>query len=194
MWGIELKRHSEVSLSRQIYLALREQMTVGQLQSGEALPSTRELAKQLSVSRNTAYEAYEMLSAEGYIVSRRGSQTRVAAGLRLEKKAPVLEEPRQTVPPVQEYQADFRTGQPDLRRFPKHLWLQLLRKATDNFPTENWGYTGPQGLPVLREEIAAWLLGAGDLQFLPRIFLSRQEPHKRSTYWQICCFWKGRKF
>ncbi|CQR73162.1 HTH-type transcriptional regulatory protein GabR [Sporomusa ovata DSM 2662] len=158
MWIMNLRRHSEVSLARQIYQVLREQMTAGQLRPGELLPSTRELAKLLSVSRNTTYEAYEMLSAEGYIVSRQGSQTRVAAGLHLEKPAPALEDLRKAVQSAATYLADFRTGRPDLQRFPRTMWLQLLRKATENLSAMQWGYTGPEGLPVLREEIAAWLL------------------------------------
>lgn len=158
MWRMNLRRHGEVSLARQIYQLLRDQMTEGLLPPGELLPSTRELAKQLSVSRNTTYEAYEMLSAEGYVVSRQGSQTRVAEGLRLEKPAPVLEDLRKTAQPADEYLADFRTGRPDLKRFPRNLWLQLLRKASENLSVSQWGYTGPDGLLVLREEIAAWLL------------------------------------
>lgn len=154
---MNLKRHSEISLARQIYQLLRDQMLAGQLSPGELLPSTRELAKQLAVSRNTTYEAYEMLSAEGYIVSRPGSQTRVAEGLFLEKPAPDSANLRKTPHPVYEYSADFRTGRPDLQRFPRNMWLQLLRKATVNLSPGQWGYTGPEGLPALREEIAAWL-------------------------------------
>lgn len=122
MLGIELQRNSNMSLARQIYQILRVQMTAGQLQPDEVLPSTRELAQQLSVSRNTAYEAYEMLSAEGYIVSRQGGTTRVAEGLCLEKPVPGTEI-RKTTQPNYRYLADFRTGQPDLRRFPMLVFL-----------------------------------------------------------------------
>ncbi|MDF2875255.1 MAG: gabR 2 [Sporomusa sp.] len=171
MWGIELQRHGEVSLARQLYQVLCNQMTAGQLKPGDVLPSTRELAKQLAVSRNTTCEAYEMLSAEGYILSRQGAQTRVAAGLGLEKTVPVLEECPQPVLP--ELLADFQTGRPDLRQFPMHLWLQLLRKATDELPPELWGYTGPEGMPALRREIAAWLYRSRGLAALPQdIFIT----------------------
>ena len=171
MWGIELHHHSEVSLARQIYQILRDQMTTGHLKSGEALPSTREMAKQLAVSRNTTYEAYEMLSAEGYIVSRQGAPTRVATGLLLEKPPPVIDECKRTV--STEYFADFQTGRPDLRQFPMPLWLQLLRKATEELPITEWGYTGPDGLPALREEIAAWLYRSRGLAIHPQdIFIT----------------------
>ncbi|MDF2569752.1 MAG: transcriptional regulator with domain and aminotransferase domain [Sporomusa sp.] len=173
MWGIELKRNSEVSLARQIYQVLRGQMTTGQLKPGEALPATRELAKQLSVSRNTVYEAYDMLSAEGYLVTRQGSQTRVAEGLRLEKTVSIKEYFNSSAQPAYEYLADFRTGQPDLKRFPRHLWLQLMRTATETLPAKQWGYTGPEGLMALREEIAAWLFRSRGFMVQPHdIFIT----------------------
>lgn len=167
MWGIELKRNREISLARQIYQALRTQMTAGSLQPGDVLPATRELARQLAVSRNTVYEAYEMLAAEGYIVSRPGSQTRVAAGLQLTTSPPAAE----CVPKTQQFlhcAADFRTGRPELRRFPRHLWLQLLHRAAEQAPLAQWGYTGPEGLAALREEIAAWLLRSRGLTVQPQ--------------------------
>lgn len=172
MWGIELKRHSEVSLARQIYQALRAQMLEGRLMPGEVLPSTRELAKQLNISRNTACEAYEMLAAEGFIETRQGSPSRVAGGLRLEKTT-VAEKSAQPTQLVPHLLADFRTGRPDLRKFPQNSWLQLMRKTAEEMPLEQWGYTGPEGLPLLREEIAAWLWRSKGLMVDPQdIFIT----------------------
>lgn len=173
MLGIQLQRKSDLSLARQIYQILRNQMTEGHLQPGELLPSTRELAQQLSISRNTAYEAYEMLSAEGYIISRQGAPTRVADGLRLEKPTPGPNETKKKTKPAFHYLADFRTGQPDLRQFPMPLWLQLHRKAAAELPIEQWGYTGPEGLPKLRGEIASWLFRNRGLSVHPQdIFIT----------------------
>ena len=173
MLVIELRRHSQLSLARQLYQILRDQMTAGQLPPGELLPSTRELARQLEVSRNTTYEAYEMLSAEGYIVSRPGSQTRVADGLCLEKPVSAPQSLPQKTESQLNYLADFRTGRPDLRRFPQHLWLQLLRKTSETLSPAHWGYSGPEGLPALREEIAAWLLRSRGLAVDPEcIFIT----------------------
>ncbi|MCE5287166.1 MAG: PLP-dependent aminotransferase family protein [Pelosinus sp.] len=158
MWDSKLQRHSELSLARQIYQILCNQMTEGLLKSGDALSSTRELAKSLGVSRNTVYEAYEMLSAEGYTVTRPGAPTRVADGLCLENTMPVMSKNKKPLQAFSRYIADFRTGKPDLRRFPRQTWLQLEHKAAEELPAEKWGYTGPEGLAVLRDEIAAWLL------------------------------------
>lgn len=158
MLGIELVRHSEVTLARQIYCVMREQMTDGRLQPGEALPSTRELARALNISRNTAYEAYEMLSAEGYIVCRQGSPTRVSPGLHLAKSLTVDNALTEKAPYKPQYLVNFRSGQPDLRQFPRYAWLQLMEKTSREFSMEEWGYAGPDGMGSLREEIAAWLL------------------------------------
>ncbi|MHB8074332.1 MocR-like pyridoxine biosynthesis transcription factor PdxR [Desulfosporosinus fructosivorans] len=156
MWGIELQRQGEISLSRQIYQTLRDYIIDGQIKQGEALPSTRELAKQLTVSRNTVSEAYEMLLAEGFVISRQGSPTRVAEGLSLEK-TPFVKRSKETRPHPQSFRADFKTGQPDLRYFPRYLWQQLFVKTFEKMPLNQLGYSGPEGLLPLREEIAAWL-------------------------------------
>jgi len=146
---------------------MRDQMTEGRLRPGQILPSTRELARQLAVSRNTVCEAYEMLAAEGYVESRQGAPTRVAYGLELDKN--------ETRPPSgqadtvrTEIRADFRTGRPDLRRFPQQTWLQLLHRKAAELPLEQWGYSGPAGQPELREEIAAWLFRSKGMAVDPR--------------------------
>ena len=66
-------------LSARIYRQLHEAVLDGRLRSGERLPPTRELARQLDVSRNTVALAYERLTAEGHEVTRRWSFLFVAA-------------------------------------------------------------------------------------------------------------------
>ncbi|KGK86819.1 GntR family transcriptional regulator [Desulfosporosinus sp. HMP52] len=163
MLGIELNRNNELQLWRQIYQYLKELMLSGQLKAGEALPSTRELAKELKVSRNTVCEAYDLLIAEGFILSRQGASTRVSEGLCLEPVKPASS-PKLKSKAVRSISVSFRTGRPDLRQFPRFLWQQLLHKASEELPLEDFGYTGPQGLPALREEIAAWLFRSRGLK------------------------------
>lgn len=74
--GIELDRRK--GLSRQLYEALRQRILDGQLGSGTRLPASRDLAKSLSISRNTAMRAYDQLYAEGFIEGRVGDGTYVA--------------------------------------------------------------------------------------------------------------------
>ena len=61
------------SLYRQLFTSLRQAIIDGNYLAGEKLPSSRELAKSLQISRNTVVSCYEQLTAEGYIVSRPGS-------------------------------------------------------------------------------------------------------------------------
>lgn len=179
MWGITLARNSEITLSRQLYQSLQEQMLQGRLRSGDTLPSTRELAKELTVSRNTVYEAYEMLAAEGYIVSRQGAPTRVADNLALEtiqQSSP--KRSANIVPDTVHYLADFRTGLPDLRQFPRYRWLQQVHQASEKLPPGQWSYTGPEGLTVLREQIAAWLLRSKGMTVDPEdLFITAGATH-----------------
>ena len=65
-------------LHRQIYLQLRERMASGSLASGARVPASRVLARELRVSRNTVEGALRQLQAEGWIVRRVGSGSRVA--------------------------------------------------------------------------------------------------------------------
>ncbi|MGG3507760.1 PLP-dependent aminotransferase family protein [Paenibacillus lautus] len=155
MWGITLHRSSEVSLKRQIYLAIRERIVQGILQPGEAMPSSRQLAIELKVSRNTVNEAFDMLNVEGYVVSRQGAPTRVAEGIVLDNLAEVDPPPRKKAPP--DFAVDFRTGQPELRLFPRYVWQQISMKTLSDMSPTLLGYTGPQGLPSLRDEISLWL-------------------------------------
>ncbi|WP_291215327.1 winged helix-turn-helix domain-containing protein, partial [Hydrogenophaga sp.] len=64
-------------LHRQLYEALRRAMLDGKLGAGERLPSSRDLAEDLSLSRNTVVAAINQLSVEGYLASRVGSGTYV---------------------------------------------------------------------------------------------------------------------
>jgi len=66
-------------LYQQVYRALRGEILSGRLAAAERIPSTREIAHVLHVSRNTAVMAYEQLLAEGYIQARLGSAGTVVA-------------------------------------------------------------------------------------------------------------------
>jgi DNA-binding FadR family transcriptional regulator len=75
---IVLEKSAKIPLCKQIYAALRREIISGRLFTGQRLPSSRVLARHLSASRNTVLEAYERLAADGYLIGRIGSGTRVA--------------------------------------------------------------------------------------------------------------------
>jgi DNA-binding FadR family transcriptional regulator len=78
--AIVLDRASRDPLHRQLAAALRRAIRTGELAPGAAAPATRALAETLGLSRNTVLTAYEELVAEGLLISRAGSATRVCAG------------------------------------------------------------------------------------------------------------------
>ena len=157
MWGIVLHDNSEVGLARQIFLSLKEHILTGQIPQGQALPSTRELAKDLGVSRNTVCDAYDMLWTEGFIVSHQGAPSRVADGLQIQtvQNREKVQETDKSQPVIL---WDFKTGQPDLSLFPWQVWNEIIRDAAGNLSARQLEYSGPKGYEPLCEEIALWLL------------------------------------
>ncbi|RXM21860.1 GntR family transcriptional regulator, partial [Citrobacter sp. AAK_AS5] len=87
---------------------LKRRIMSGQLASNDALPSTREMALALNVSRSTVVEAYDMLLSEGCVESRPGAPTRVAGGLCLTEPAQPLAHSNPA--PKHALKADFHTG------------------------------------------------------------------------------------
>ncbi|MFB7668570.1 PLP-dependent aminotransferase family protein [Kitasatospora sp. NPDC056138] len=136
-------------LERQIRTAIR----TGRLQVGERLPSSRELARRLGLSRGLVQDCYAQLHAEGYLVARVGSATRVAAGA----CAPPTPAPGPPPAASPRMVADFRWGVPDLNGFPLADWLWATREAARTMPTSALDYGDPRGSSVLREVVAGYL-------------------------------------
>jgi GntR family transcriptional regulator/MocR family aminotransferase len=149
---LPLDRGRPEPLRSQLEGGLREAIRSGRLQVEERLPSSRELARQLGVSRGLVQECYDQLQAEGYLSTRVGSATRVAAVATQTTSAPI------TAPaaPVQ-LLADFRSGVPDLGSFPRADWLWAQRESCRNAPTSALDYGDPRGSPALRQVLAGYL-------------------------------------
>ncbi len=75
---MRLDRSAGRPLRSQLETGLRDAIRSGRLRGGERLPSSRELARELGVSRGIVQECFSQLLAEGYLTSRSGSATRVA--------------------------------------------------------------------------------------------------------------------
>ncbi|QHC24160.1 aminotransferase class I/II-fold pyridoxal phosphate-dependent enzyme [Streptomyces sp. GS7] len=132
--------------------ALRDAVRSGRLATGTRLPSGRALAADLGVSRGLVTEAYEQLTAEGYLRSRRGAGTWVGGAVRGEVPVAAGPAPQESVPDV-----DFTPGTPDLSLFPRAAWSAAHRRAVSRLPHRALGYPDPRGLPELRGEIARLL-------------------------------------
>ena len=149
---LTLDRRTGGPLRSQLEGQLREAIRSGRLGVGERLPSSRELARELGLSRGLVQDCYAQLQAEGYLSTQVGSATRVAAGAGIPPVA--------LVPAVvtrQRMVADFLAGVPDLASFPRSDWLWALREASRAAPTAAFGYGDPRGSPALREVLAAYL-------------------------------------
>ncbi|MCC3375400.1 PLP-dependent aminotransferase family protein [Cohnella sp. REN36] len=159
MW-FAIDRRETVPLFRQVLEAFREAILTGRMPAGAKLPSTRELAGELGISRNVALEAYEQLLAEGYIVGRPGAGTYVADGACMKEyesgKAPSAPENRKADAVTRKVGAaiSFKTGQPAADRFPLRLWGTLLQRAAANIAPDDLGYGDPAGWAALRRELA----------------------------------------
>jgi GntR family transcriptional regulator/MocR family aminotransferase len=169
---------SEAALHRQVYRELARLILAGRLAPGSRLPSSRELARELGVARNTILSALDQLASEGYIEGRRGSGTYVAADL--PDKAPLAAEdpaPRHSAPRpapapalasraeplIQAQHAPPRRsgllapGLADVGEFPFEVWARLLARSWRR-PARALATGGsPGGLPALRQAIADYL-------------------------------------
>jgi GntR family transcriptional regulator/MocR family aminotransferase len=166
--GVQLKQGRGLAI--QLYEQLRERMLDGRLQNGVKLPSSRELAELLSVSRNTVIRALDQLYAEGYIAGRIGDGTYVAAEVRHPVKPPAvqgsahaathvdaLDAPiRMPLPPPGPPRA-FRVGVPAFDLFPFDTWARLQGRFWRKPSPARLGYGDPAGDPHLRELIAVYL-------------------------------------
>lgn len=161
-------------LYRQIYDKLRTRILSGELEVGERLPSSRDLADELRVSRNVVLLAYEQLEAEGYTRGRSGSGTYVSEGLagRREgapRRRPSVELSRFGASAAARrsdldfpqrtghgFPYDFVYGQSNPQCFPLAMWQRVLRRHARRtaHPLDN----GPAGgSDSLREAICVHL-------------------------------------
>lgn len=180
--AIALERSQKLPLYRQLYQALRDAILSGQLAPSTRLPSTRVLAQELRVSRNTVLNAYDQLIAEGYLESLVGSGTRVTDALpdeilhvntrsRVEHSASAVipAPPRLSkrgerlskIPFIEQSKPlAFRPGLPALDAFPFKVWGKLLYKSWQLLSTEQLGYHDVMGYWPLREAIVGYLQAA----------------------------------
>lgn len=155
---------------------IRAAIVSGALAPNARLPSSRTLAQDLGVARNTVDWALSQLVADGYIVRRRGAGSFVAAQLP-ERDAPPLIAPRAATPKrepeqrrlsqraqaLRTYPGHYRAATavpftpslPPLELFPRKVWNRLLVRESARPGNDYWAYGASNGLPALREAIAA---------------------------------------
>lgn len=157
---IGIDREDREPIQAQIARQIRSLVLSGRLKPQTRLPSTRALSEELAVARATVVEAYEQLSSEGYLETRSGSGTRVAAELpeTLLTSAP-KQKAKQPVRAGQKREParPFRSGLVDWENFPHDEWGRLLGRFWRNPPVTLLEHNDAFGWLPLREAIARHL-------------------------------------
>ncbi len=176
--AITLNNNSSKPLHQQLYEQLRQAILTGRLTPGERIPSTRFLAKSLSISRFTVTTSYEQLLSEGYLETVTGSGTFVcqqipddliysnpienikkinSAPIKLSQYGDLVNTKNVPRIPEAKLQINFRYGTPALSEFPIKTWRRLLsRYCSANLDWLDYS-TEPLGYQPLRKAIAHYL-------------------------------------
>jgi GntR family transcriptional regulator/MocR family aminotransferase len=178
---IDLDRSSTRSLQEQLYGKVRDLILSGRLAAGARLPSSRELAVDLGISRNTVLCAYDWLKNEGYLDvlnnagvfvsriipdqcitdgSRKAGQSPAAANgpapRRLDPKLHVAT-PARVHSDWKRPSIDFWYGRLDRRNFPLNSWRRLINENLGRADRNLSEYGAPNGCPELRDAVAEHL-------------------------------------
>lgn len=174
---IRIDRQSATPLFRQIEQPLRGAILAGSLSAGARLPSSRALAADLGVSRQTVVQVLESLAAEGFLEMRQGSGTFVAGTIpghvphRLNRQ---MERGPATLAPLRVSGLGMRFGSgevefnpkesmpflpnsPAYDLFPFSLWQKYVNRQTRQAYRGHMGYGDPAGYAPLRQAIAEYL-------------------------------------
>jgi len=168
----DIDRSSPHSLYKQIYSTLRSSILAGHLEPGARIPSSRQLASELHVSRNTIVQAYDQLQAEDYLESGVGQgsyiklnfadiltpvkkttrkhRTSVSKRGQAMLDAYTPETPAGPPPP-------FAPGIPALDRFPYREWQRVMQRAGRIISCAEMNYGSTAGYLPLRKSLAAYL-------------------------------------
>jgi GntR family transcriptional regulator / MocR family aminotransferase len=144
---LTVTRDGPETLGAQIETQLRTTIRDGTLRAGTRLPSTRDLARQLGVSRRVVVDAYAQLSAEGYVALRQRARPQVAENA-------VAAAPLESEPPAR---YDFRPSVPDVSTFPRAAWLRSMKAALSEIADADLAYRDANGVEALRSALAGYL-------------------------------------
>ena len=177
LYAFEVTRAEQTPLFHQLYQQLRSAILSRRLRPGTKLPSTRELASQLGVSRSAAVAAYEQLFAEGYTSSRHGSGTYISSDLpepidgdAQRRKKPVAGATSNAAKmqsigdfvdvTVQSDERPFNLGRTLVDDRTVELWRKLNARAIRSLSASHLGYSDPRGTIELRKTICDYLQAA----------------------------------
>jgi len=186
---LELDRAADEPLHRQLCDGLRAAIRTGRLAPHTKMPSTRVLAADLGVSRRLVVDAYSQLAAEGFLLSRYGSGTRVAT-VDAASTPQHLESRRR-------YDVDFLPGSPDLGSFPRNAWLRALRQGLAEIGSDSLGYVDRRDLrlhaPRLPTTCGARAAYRSTRRTSSSVPVRRRRSHSSRVCWvKASCRWPWR--
>jgi GntR family transcriptional regulator/MocR family aminotransferase len=149
---VSVVKDAHVTLGAQIEDQLRRAIRDGALRAGARVPSTRDLARQLDVSRSVVVDAYSQLAAEGYLTLRQGARPQVSAAARPREVGAA-----DAAAPAAAPRFDFRPSAPDVASFPRTAWIRALREAVTEITDPDLLYGDPCGVEALRSALAEYL-------------------------------------
>ncbi|HLO77415.1 MAG TPA: PLP-dependent aminotransferase family protein [Magnetospirillum sp.] len=178
---LHIRKDGSLTFQDQLYRQIRDGILSGRIPRGFKLPSSRDLAHDLSISRNTVTLAFAWLINEGYLESRTGAGTFVsrilpeeALGITHEttggalaggagrdnvrppilfrSPAPAMIDRSKPRPSI-----DFWYGRLDHRHFPLKIWRRLVMENLSRAGPNLSDYANPAGNPELRAAIAEHL-------------------------------------
>ncbi len=179
--ALPLDRQAAVPLFRQLYEQVKGAILRGTIQPGMQLPPTRALCQLLSVSRQTVLNAYDQLTAEGYLSGSVGKGTFVSADLPIARErarpsgAPLRPLSARgmafadAMGPATHHQGPlraFRVGMPGIDLFPFDVWSRLEARRWRR-PDHHLGYGDPAGYWPLRELLCVYLKAARGVNCVP---------------------------
>jgi GntR family transcriptional regulator/MocR family aminotransferase len=177
---ISIDASSATTLHSQIAAQLRALILDRRLAPGAPVPATRDLGRQLRVSRNTVTAAYEELISEGYLYTERAVGTFVCKTLpdtligrtqaHAEHRSGSLHRAMNLPlpyggrgltglhrPSAPRLIADFVFGRSDARNFPERIWRKLIVECLGGAAERMSEYVDPAGIPELRQLITSRL-------------------------------------
>jgi len=169
------EKNREVPKYRALYLALRDLILSGKLSGGEKLLPSRQIVSELSISRNTVLQAFDLLQSDGFIQSRQGDGVYVSEDIgsahfplisspdEIDEHTPEISGRVQHWMGVRKHhhrfggERAFSPGRPALDQFPFDIWARLLsrrwRLSGVNLAMED----DPTGYAPLRQQLATYL-------------------------------------
>lgn len=167
-------------IKEQFYLTIKELILNGQLKAGSKLPSSRTFSEMMSISRNSVLSGLERLVDEGYLITKKGSGTYVAAfipddGIQIKSLSPqkktnnengdlninphmqVMKNIWDTTAPHAGSNMTFNIGIGCIDLFPYELWGRLLGRVWRQFRHQDWKLNEPLGFKPLRSAISEYV-------------------------------------